>query len=89
MRQYSIDARNIKNPIYPCPIQMGGKNANGQMLSIGNYYLSLDGKPFFGICGEAHFSRMNRELWEDEIIKMKAGGLNIIATYIFGYIMRK
>lgn len=25
MRQYSIDARNIKNPIYPCPIQMGGK----------------------------------------------------------------
>lgn len=83
MRQYSIDARNIKNPIYPCPIQMGGKNANGQMLSIGNYYLSLDGKPFFGVCGEAHFSRMNRELWEDEIIKMKAGGLNIIATYIF------
>ena len=83
MRQYSIDARNIKNPIYPCPIKMGGKNANGQMLSIGNYYLSLNGKPFFGICGEAHFSRMNRELWEDEIIKMKAGGLNIIATYIF------
>ena len=83
MRQYSIDARNIKNPIYPCPIQMGGKNANGQMLSIGNYYLSLDGKPFFGICGEAHFSRINRELWEDEIIKMKAGGLNMIATYIF------
>ncbi len=83
MREYSIDARNIKNPIYPAPINMGGCNDKGQAFSIQNYYLQYDEKPFYAICGEAHFSRMNEKLWEDEIIKMKMGGLNIIASYIF------
>ncbi len=83
MREYSIDAREIKNPIYKAPINMGGCNAAGQELAIMNYYLTLGGNPFFAVCGEAHFSRMNPELWEDEIIKMKQGGLNIIASYIF------
>lgn len=83
MREYKIDARNIKNPIYPAPIDMGGYNDKGQALSITNYYLQIDEKPFFAICGEAHFSRMNEALWEDEILKMKMGGLNIVASYIF------
>lgn len=83
MREYSIDARRIKNPIYKATIDMGGCDRNGKKLEIGNYYLQYDGKPFFAICGEAHFSRINAELWEDEIIKMKQGGLNIIASYIF------
>lgn len=83
MREYSIDARNIKNPIYRAPITMGGTDGNGQELAIANYYLTLGGEPFFAACGEAHFSRINPELWEDEIIKMKQGGINIIASYIF------
>jgi len=83
MREYKIDAGNIKNPIYRAPIDMGGRDNQGNEISIGNYYLKLNDKPFFAICGEAHFSRMNEELWEDEIIKMKLGGLNIIASYIF------
>lgn len=83
MREYRIEAENIKNPIYKAPIDMGGCDKNGKMLEIGNYYLMHDGKPFFAVCGEAHFSRMNPSLWEDEIIKMKQGGLNIIASYVF------
>lgn len=83
MREYQIDARKICNPIYPAPIEMGGSDDKGQKLEIMNYYLQLNDTPFFAICGEAHFSRMNEALWEDEIIKMKMGGLNIIATYIF------
>lgn len=83
MREYQIDAREIKNPIYKAPIDMGGCDGDGRKLEIGNYYLTYDGKPFYAICGEAHFARINPELWEDEIIKMKQGGLNIIASYIF------
>lgn len=83
MREYSIEARNIKNPIYGAPIDMGGCDGMGRKLAVTNYYLTLDGKPFFAVCGEAHFSRMNPQLWEDEIIKMKQGGVNIIASYIF------
>ena len=83
IREYDIDARNIKNPFYPAPLHMSGCDDKGRELAVGNYFLTMDGKPFFGICGEAHFSRMNENLWEDEIIKMKLGGINIIASYIF------
>lgn len=40
-------------------------------------------KPFFGISGEFHFSRCDDSRWEDEIIKMKMCGVNVISTYIF------
>ena len=83
MREYVIWAKGIKNPFYKAPIDMGGKDDKGNELSIGNYFLEFNGKPFFAACGEAHFSRMNEHLWEDEIIKMKIGGLNIIASYVF------
>jgi len=83
MRDYYIEATNIKNPIYPAKIDMSGMNLKGETVELSNYYLEVDKRPFFAICGEAHFSRMNEKLWEDEIIKMKMGGINILATYIF------
>lgn len=83
MREYRLDARKVKNPIYPSPIGMGGKDDRGVELAVGNYYITKGGEPFFAICGEAHFSRINAELWEDEIVKMKMGGINIIASYVF------
>ena len=83
IREYNIDARYIKNPFYPAPLNMGGSDDQGRELAVGNYFLTLDDEPFFAVCGEAHFSRMNETLWEDEIIKMKMGGINIIASYIF------
>jgi len=45
--------------------------------------MTLNDKPFFGISGEFHYSRYNENLWEDEIIKMKNCGINIISTYVF------
>jgi len=83
MREYHLKARNIKNPIYKAPIDMEGTNPAGNKIYFTNYYMVQNEKPYYAICGEAHFSRMNEKLWEDEIIKMKMGGLNIIATYVF------
>lgn len=48
-----------------------------------NRYVTLNGKPIIVISGEMHFSRYDRKYWETEILKMKAGGLNCIATYVF------
>ena len=39
--------------------------------------------------GEFHFSRYSGTGWEDAILKMKAGGIDIIATYIFGSILKR
>ncbi len=32
--------------------------------------------------GEFHFSRYPRDQWEEELLKMKAAGVNIVATYV-------
>lgn len=45
-------------------------------------YMQRDGKPFFPMMGEFHFSRYPAEFWEEEIRKMKAGGIDIISTYV-------
>ncbi|HEY3782342.1 MAG TPA: beta-galactosidase family protein [Fimbriimonadaceae bacterium] len=43
----------------------------------------LDGKPFQIRSGEMHYSRVPREYWHDRLKKMKALGLNTVASYMF------
>ncbi|MGA8940176.1 MAG: beta-galactosidase [Acidobacteriaceae bacterium] len=64
-------------------LHLGGRSANGHDLEINSRYLTLDGKPMLPVMGEFHFSRYPADEWEDEILKMKAGGVNVVATYIF------
>lgn len=46
-------------------------------------YLLKDGKPWFPVMGEMHYSRFKEEFWEESLRKMKAGGITIAATYVF------
>ena len=46
-----------------------------------NKYLTKDGKPWFPVMGEIHFSRYRADLWEESLRKMKAGGLSIASVY--------
>lgn len=46
-------------------------------------YVTYSNRPVLPIVGEMHFSRYDRELWERELEKMKAQGLDSIATYVF------
>ena len=41
-----------------------------------------DGKPFRYISGCFHYFRVPRFYWKDRLLKMKAGGLNAVQTYI-------
>jgi hypothetical protein len=83
MRDYYIEVKNTQKEIYPLETKLGGTNLIGESYSFTNYYIEKNGRPFFGISGEFHFSRYNDEKWEDEIIKMKMAGINLIPTYIF------
>ena len=47
-----------------------------------NKYLTKDGKPWFPVMGEIHFSRYRVDLWEESLRKMKAGGLSIASVYV-------
>jgi len=79
---YSIDVSTasikIKNEL-----QLGGRAQNGDQISVNNYYISKNKKAIIPITGEFHFSRYPEKYWEESIKKMKAGGINMIATYVF------
>ena len=64
-------------------LHLGGKSSNGHDLEINSRYITLDGKPWLPVMGEFHYARFPEQYWEDEILKMKASGVNIVATYIF------
>jgi hypothetical protein len=64
-------------------LRLGGSNAQGETLAFTNYYLLRNGRPTIPVMGEFHFSRFPRQYWEQELRKMQAGGVTIVATYIF------
>lgn len=54
----------------------------GGTLGLNSRYLTRDGKPWLPVMGEFHFSRVPRADWEQELLKMKAAGVNVVATYV-------
>ncbi|RKM61285.1 beta-galactosidase [Butyrivibrio sp. CB08] len=44
--------------------------------------LLVDGQRVFPMMGEMHFSRYPRKYWEEELYKMKAGGIDIVSLYV-------
>lgn len=46
-------------------------------------YLTRDGKPWFPIMGEFHYSRYPQQYWKESLYKMKAGGVDIVSSYVF------
>ncbi|GIE74269.1 beta-galactosidase [Actinoplanes philippinensis] len=52
-------------------------------ISLTNRYLSRDGVPVIPVSGEMHYSRVPRERWAERLRQMKAGGVTVVATYVF------
>lgn len=64
-------------------LNLGGTNNKGEKIEVTSLYLERGGMPWIPVMGEYHFSRDNRENWHKELCKMKAGGINVVATYLF------
>ena len=45
--------------------------------------LLRDGVPVIPVSGELHYSRVPRERWRDRLRQMRAGGVTVVATYVF------
>ena len=80
---YKIDLREPGKEIYRGHLKLGGSNPQGESVSFTNYYMEMNGEPFLPVMGEFHYSRYAERDWEQEILKMKAGGMDIIPTYVF------
>ena len=82
--KHELNLRNFKKKTFiPLDSHFRGTAPDGSTLSFTNYYMEMNNRPFFGISGEFHFSRCDESRWEDEILKMKMCGINIISTYVF------
>lgn len=51
-------------------------------ITYNNKYILKDNKPWFPIMGEIHYSRCSRNSWRDILARMKAGGVDIVSTYV-------
>ena len=59
------------------------RNPAGHEISVDSRSLLFDGQPVFPVMGEMHYSRVPQAEWREELLKMKAGGVDIVATYVF------
>lgn len=82
-KTYELTAPSAWEPIRSDHLRMGGSNPDGGTIEVNNFYMIRDGKPAVPVCGEFHYSRYPAEQWEQEIIKMRAGGINVLPTYVF------
>ena len=80
----TLDA-SARPPVVETPgFKMGTATApGGHTLTLDSRSLRRDGLPWLPISGEFHFARCPESEWRDELLKIKAGGVSVVASYIF------
>lgn len=81
--RYAIDVPAREDPPRRGHLDLGGSAPGGDILAVNNQYLEWNGRPFFPVVGEIHYARYPREDWEHALRKLRAGGINVAATYVF------
>ncbi|WP_405504473.1 beta-galactosidase [Streptomyces purpurascens] len=51
-------------------------------VDVTSRWLTRGGRPWFPVSGEFHYSRCPAGEWEEELLKMKAGGVTAVASYV-------
>jgi hypothetical protein len=79
-----IDARPPRQPVpSPSLLPMGkAMNPAGHSITVNSAYLMRDGEPWLPVMGEFHFSRYPHQYWEEELLKMKAAGVQVVSSYV-------
>ena len=79
-----LDASGNQPEVVKNFLKMGEpQNRLGMVLTADSRSLLLDEKRWLPVMGEFHFARYPETEWSDELLKMKMGGIDIVATYIF------
>ena len=59
------------------------RRPDGLELNVDSYSLRLDGKPWLPMMGEFQYSRYPESEWREALLKIKAGGVDIVSSYVF------
>lgn len=79
---YAIDVSGANRPVRSDHLLVGGASPDGDSIDSNDYYLTWNDEPIVPVTGEFHYARYPNQFWEESLRKMKAGGVNIVATYI-------
>ena len=80
---HTITITSPKPPVTEGFKMGGARRPDGTALTLDSSSLLLNGKPWTPVMGEFHFSRYPENEWREELLKMKAGGVDIVSTYVF------
>jgi hypothetical protein len=81
---HSVDASAVVQPKSAGDFALGSnKSPDGHVITVTRIGIDMDGKPILPVMGEFHYSRYPRAQWRSELLKMKAGGVTIVSTYVF------
>jgi len=79
----TIDARTPPQAPMRSSYQGGtASSPSGHTIGINSMYMTLDGRPWLPVMGEFHSSRVPESEWEEELLKMKSAGVQIVSTYV-------
>ncbi len=59
------------------------EQAMNPVVTWDKHSLMMDGRRIVPVMGEVHYSRIPANEWQQEVRKMKEGGVTMIATYVF------
>lgn len=65
----------------PAAVDMGDAPGSARAITLTGRFVERDGRPWIPVMGEYHYARDDESAWELELRKLKAGGVNVVATY--------
>jgi beta-galactosidase len=78
----SVHVKDFAPPTFSYVYGKNNPAVNNRTFVVMGDSWAKDGKPFRILSGAFHYFRSLPELWMDRLIKMKAGGLNAVETYV-------
>ncbi len=82
-KNYQIDITKVRTDVIRGHLDLGGRSIHGDTIGVNSFYIERNGQPFIPVVGEFHFSRCPHQYWDEELKKLKAGGISVVATYVF------
>jgi beta-galactosidase len=64
-------------------LPMGSGEGTATPITVDSRKLSRADVPWLPVMGEFHFSRYPAAEWREELLKIRAGGIDTVATYLF------
>ncbi|TDC74780.1 beta-galactosidase, partial [Streptomyces hainanensis] len=75
----------LRPPLEPLSghLRMGEPEGRPDRIVATSTHLVRGGRPWLPVMGEMHFTRYPRAGWREQLLTMRAGGIDVVATYLF------